>query len=492
MAWHHSFTRFAALDTFSSMPKLLRATAAWRISIWTTLAFAAGTALAFSIVYSLVAQGISDRSDAWLSGEAEVLAQVSADTPRDHLYKRIIGEVAELAIRELPDERNAKGQQLNSVFFLEEDPSNPENPLWVGPSSDAAFLTAIHANQFVPGEPKSLKVEGWPMTFRVVARNDKGRTIYLGLSTRGGAYLLRTLTRRFLLLWGGTVLMGFLIAYTSAYRTLRRVERITETVGRISSKDLGERLPEPVNADEISRLAQTFNRMLDQIQTSVTELRLVTDAVAHDLKSPVTSIRGTLESALSNDSNEQWRDSVCEAMEGLDRLLDLLNTTLDVAEAQAGALSLDRSAVDLSTVVKKLVDLYQPALSERHHELVLDVQDQVVVDADALLLHRVISNLLENELAHLPAGCRIAVRLRANQGSAELLIEDNGPGFPSEISSRAFERFVKGKHSQGHGLGLAFVDAVVQAHGGFVKISDGPTGGACVTVMLPVNVLQTV
>src|SRR6202158_6308971 len=99
------------------MPKNLRSTAAWRISTWTTLAFALGTAAAFSIVHLLVAQGIWERSDTWLSGEAQVLAQVSADTPSGHLSKRIVREVAELATQEVPDERNARGERLNSVFF---------------------------------------------------------------------------------------------------------------------------------------------------------------------------------------------------------------------------------------------------------------------------------------------------------------------------------------------------------------------------------------
>ncbi len=129
------------------MPKVLRTTAAWRISIWTTLAFALGTALAFSIVYFLVANAIQKRSDAWLSGEAEVLARVSADTPRDHLYNRIVREVAELATQELPDERNARGQRLNSVFFLESDPENKESPLWVGPGLRRCFSQGNSADQ---------------------------------------------------------------------------------------------------------------------------------------------------------------------------------------------------------------------------------------------------------------------------------------------------------------------------------------------------------
>ena len=99
-------------------------------------------------------------------------------------------------------------------------------------------------------------------------------------------------------------LLGFLISYWSARRTLHRVERITETVARIGTEDLKERLPEPVNSDEISRLAKTFNNMLDRLQSSVNQLRTVTGSIAHDLKSPVTLIRGTLESALCNEGDE--------------------------------------------------------------------------------------------------------------------------------------------------------------------------------------------
>src|SRR5208282_4493616 len=259
------------------MPKRLRTTAAWRLSIWTTLAFALGTGLAFAIIYLLVAQSIRERSDAWLSGEADVLAQVSADTPKDNLYSRIVQEVAELASRELPDERNSQGQRLNSVFFLAEYLAGNEGPLWVGTGANDAFRKAIQGSNLDRGTPQSLRVEGWPTSFRVVERHVDGRgmTIYLGLSNRGDMQVLHNLTLRFLLLWGGTVLMGFLIAYLSARRTLLRVEHITETVARIGSEDLGERLAASAGRDEISRLAQTFNLMLDRIQSSVNQLRSV-------------------------------------------------------------------------------------------------------------------------------------------------------------------------------------------------------------------------
>ena len=474
---------------FSKLRSQLIATAAWRISMWTTLAFALGTAVAFLIVYSLVAEGIQERSDTWLTGETQVLAQVFADTARDHLYERL-REIAELATHEVPEGRNAGAERITSAFFLATDSTNPEAPLWVGPGPKEVFIAAIQKAKVVPGAPQSIKLEGLRQTFRVMLREQNGKTLYLGLSDRGASGLLHRFARRLFAVWGGMFLLGFVISYWSARGTLLRVERITETVARIGTEDLEERLPEPANSDEISRLANTFNRMLDRIQSSVNQLRTVTGSVAHDLKSPVTSIRGTLESALCETENERWRESVGEAIEHLDRLLLLLNTTLDLAEAEAGALQLDRAPVDLSVAVAQLVDLYQPAMSDRGHKVTLDLEEHVFVDADSGLLYRMISNLLENELTHLPTQCLITVRLRSHGGSAELVVEDDGPGFPPEIIPHAFERFVKGKQSPGHGLGLAFVNAVVQAHDGTVHLFARSGGGARITVSLPVSVLQ--
>jgi signal transduction histidine kinase len=473
------------------MPKRLRTSAAWRISIWTAVAIGIGTAIAFSIVYLLVAGTTQERSDAWLSGEADTLAQVAEDTPRDSLYDRIVEEVAELAAQEIPAEPNASGRHKNAVFFLKTDTRVHDGPLWVGPGTKEPFVQAIQTAKLTSGVPRSIHVQGWKQTFRVVARvHADGSSVYLGLSDQGARYLLHKLIRSFIAVWGGMFAVGCLISYLSARRTLLRVERITETVAGIGSQDLDERLPESKNSDEIARLSETFNHMLERIQSSVNQLRAVTDAVAHDLKSPVTSIRGTLESALCGDQDHRLRDSVGEAIEGLDRLLLLLNTTLDVAEAEAGALHMERCPVDLSELVSRLAEIYQPVMAERNQQVSLHLEKRAMVSADSSLLERVVSNLLENELTHLPDGSKIFIGLRASEDAVELLVEDDGQGFPADMGERAFERFVKGKHSPGHGLGLAFVDAVIKAHGGSVKIGQAAAGGARISVSLPAPVLQ--
>ncbi len=455
--------------------------AAWRIAIWPTVAFAVGSAVAFAIMYFLVARDIRERSDAWLMGEAGTLADVSARTPRDALYDRLVEEVAELAAREVPNTQDAQGLHQAPVFFLQTEAG--EEPIWAGPSPKEQFIPAIESAELVPGEPGNVRVPGWKKVFRVVykAQGNNGR-LYLGFADIAGERMLGRLNQRYLLAWGVTVALGFLFTWIAAYRTLARVDRISDTVSRIGSDDLSSRLQEGPHPDEITRLSRTFNRMLDRIQSSVHQMRVLTDSVAHDLKSPVTSIRGSLEVALSNGAH--WHERVAEAIEGLDRLAQLLNTTLDVAEADAGALQLRKETIELSEMVRQLVDLYQPALAEHRHEVVTELQ-AVLVEADASLLHRVLANLLDNEIAHLPPGCRINVSVLRKDNQAEVVLEDNGPGFPVDIRGRALDRFVKGQHSTGHGLGLAFVGAAIQAHGGHVAVADRSGGGAMIVLTLP-------
>ena len=470
---------------FSRLRKPARKTAAWRIAIWTTIAFALGSAAAFGITYVVVANSIRERSDAWLSGEAEVLSQVSNSTPQDALYDRIIQEVAELATHEVQDDYGERSPAtVSSAFFLQTGVRG-EAALWVGPGLKDAFLRAIEKMRLAPDAPQSVRIEGESTPFRVVARSrEHGGTIYLGLSDKASMHLLDRLTEQFLMVWAGTVLLGSIISYASARGTLLRVERISEAVAGIGSDDLSSRLPEAGSSDEISRLSSTFNQMLDRIQSSVKQLRTVTDSVAHDMKSPVTAIRGRLEVALSMAGDGHWRELVAEAIDGLDRLSHLLNTTLDLAEAEAGALHLNRESLNLSSLIQQQIDLYQPALAAHNHTISCDAEEQVFIEADASLIHRLISNLFDNELAHLQGSCHIQIRLFEQNREAHLVIEDDGPGFPANLRIHAFERFVKGKDSRGRGLGLAFVNAVAQAHGGTVAISDR-VGGATITVVLP-------
>jgi signal transduction histidine kinase len=459
--------------------------AAWRISLWATLALAIGTMVVFVMLDRFVADDIQRRSDAWLSGEVLVLGDVAARTPKDRLYSRVVGEVAELASREVPNRLRSDGDENDSVFFLQAEDDGPPR-LWVGSGDGTPNLAAIRASRVIPDVPYDLRVNGFKIPFRVVSvRIDDGSHIYLGLSERDELHVLRNMRIRFLWLWMLNVLVGFAIVFYATRRMLGYVREITEAASTIGESDLSTRVPTNKRNDEIGHLALTLNRMLDRIENSVHQLHTITDSLAHDLRSPLTAIRGKLEIALSGEVKIEQSEPIVSAIDELDRLTEFLNTSLDVAEAKADALKLSRTEVDLDELIRSMIDLYEPCMSDTGLRVHLRSAGPVAVLADAALLHRVIANLLDNELKHLPASCTVSIKLEASENAANLTMEDDGPGFASEIVSHIFERRVKGGDSKGRGLGLAFVEAVVCAHGGSVKASNRPEGGARLSIFWP-------
>ena len=459
--------------------------AAWRISLWATLAFACGTLLVFVFLHRFVADDIQRRSDAWLSGEVEVLADVAERTPKDALYDRVVGEVAELAGKEVPNRDPSESSSNDSVFFLQTG-GNGSLQLWVGAGTGEPNLKAIQASKIVPDQPRDLHVQGFGVPFRVAStRIEDGSSIYLGLSERDELRVLRSLRLRFFLLWLLLVLLGFCIVFLTTRRMLSHVRRITEAASRIGHSDLSARVPTTERNDEVGHLALTLNRMLDRIESSIHQLHTITDALAHDLRSPLTAIRGKLEMSLSASTQGEQAEPIVSAIEELDRLTDFLNKSLDVAEAKADALRLTRSEIDLDELLRAMTDLYEPSMADNGLKIRLRSVGSLIIEADASLIHRMIANLFDNELKHLHAACTVTIQLEVVDESVSLAFEDDGPGFSPEVIPHLFERRVKGRESNGHGLGLAFIDAVARAHGGTVTASNRESGGAQITVTLP-------
>ncbi len=459
--------------------------AAWRISLWATLAFAIGTMLVFAMLHRFVADDIQRRTDAWLSGEVEVLGDVAERTPKDRVYSSVVREVAELASREVPNRQRSRGDENDSVFFLQAGDGGSVK-LWVGSGDGAATLNAIRAGKTLPDIPFDIRVKGFGIPFRVASvRMEDGTNIYLGLSERDELHVLRNLRARFLTLWLASVLLGFVIVFYATRRMLGHVREITEAASRIGRLDLSSRVPNTRRNDEVGHLARTLNHMLDRIENSVHQLHTITDSLAHDLRSPITAIRGKLETALSNGVRVDQAEPIVSAIDELDRLTEFLNTSLDVAEAKADALRLTRTEIDLDELLRSMMNLYEPCMSDRGLSVRIRSTGSVKVFADPALLHRVIANLLDNELKHLPAFCTVFLSLHASDDMATLTVEDNGAGFDADVLRHLFEQRARGRESRGHGLGLAFVEAVVRVHGGVVTASNGSAGGARLTLTLP-------
>jgi signal transduction histidine kinase len=471
---------------FLRIRKSFYRTSAWRLALRSTLVFATGSAIVFTAMYFLVATAVRARSDSWLIGESETLKQVALNTSKDKLYRRIVREVAELAAQELAYDAHGNHTDNSTVFFAQIDDLGNAN-VWVGPKENHNFLYAIQQPKLRGRSPISVSIDGWKTPFRVVSVSlpPGNGWICLGLLDSGAILLMNRLLVRFFLGWICMVGLGFVVTLLGQRRMLKRIDEITSAAASIRSDDLSTRVPTTPQHDEVARLGNAFNNMLDRIAASVNQLRTLTDSVAHDLKSPVTSVRGGLEVALLETDQDASRELVAKAIEDLDRLTDVITTSLDLAEADGGALRLRIDRVDLAELIHRMADLYAPSFAERNQSLQTVVANAIPVALDERLFSRMLSNLMENELHY--AGNGTLVRLSAVTLDERILLtlEDDGPGFQSNLLQSIFQRFVKGSTSEGHGLGLAFVKAVVSAHGGQTRASNRPGGGAEIVIEIP-------
>lgn len=462
--------------------------AAWRISLWGTVAFACGTLIIFMSLHSFVAKDIQRRTDAWISGEVETFSDVAERTPKGALYSRVMGEVAELASREVPNREPGIPGRNDSVFFLQ-TAADGSPVLWAGEGNGASYVNAIRGVNEQPDTPFDLHVAGTKVPYRVaqVSMPD-GSHIYLGVSERDELRVLHQMREHFMRLWALNVLLGFAIIFYTTRRMLGDVRRISEVAAHIGESDLSRRVPTSRWNDEIAQLSSTLNHMLERIEQSVHQLHTITNSLAHDLRSPLTAIRARLEIVLTREVTEQDAESIERAINEIDRLTEILNQSLDVAEAQAHALRLESDRVDLEQLLDGMIELYQPCMNEKGLRLEFTSSGPVEVMADARLLHRMVANLLDNEMKHLPPSRTVTIALRAMGEFAEIVVEDDGRGFTPEVEQDLFKPGVKGGESRGYGLGLAFVHAVAGAHRGSIRAENREGGGARLILKLPLAV----
>ncbi len=462
-----------------------RRSAAWRLTAPAILAFAIGSAAALWVAYGVTARLVRQQLDAVLRSEAADLAAEARDVPRDELSGWIETERGDLLRFFGLAGSPALAPGVNEAVLVV-TARDGSAVAWAGVDDPSALLAALGEGR---AGAATLPLAGSPRSLRIVSWRPPGSPgIVIGVTPPTIQPLLARIATLLAALWAVVVATGSSLAWWSVRRALRRVETITRAAAAIDQPESGRRLESGGADDEIGELAGTLNAMLDRIAAGVRESRSISQDAAHDLRTPLTVIRGRLEVALAGGAGADWQVEVAEAVEGLDRLSAMLQAILDVAEAEGQALRLRRDTVDLVSLTAELVDLYAPAAQERGLELALRASEPLPLRADPHLLQRAVANLLDNVLHHVRGGTRVEVRVaRTAAGEALLEVADDGAGFPPELGGRAFERAVRDTGSSGFGLGLALVRAVARAHGGEARLGASDLGGASVTVRLPLG-----
>jgi len=283
-------------------------------------------------------------------------------------------------------------------------------------------------------------------------------------------------------LWGAMI-MVLILGIGGGLVISRRVEKsmsgLNRVVMAVQEGDLKVRAPVTHSGDELDELGQGLNTMLDRLEASMASIRHAGDAIAHDLRSPLTRMRAKLEVALidAEAGKVSGVDALGVALDEADLLLKTFNTVLAIARLQAGGAP-DPKVFDAAELATDMAELYEPSGEDKGLEFSAEIEKGLMIEGNQPFLAQALANIIDNAIKYTPEGGAVKFRARRrSSGEIEFSVTDTGPGVPDEDRERVLQRFVRLDNSRtepGSGLGLSLVTAVAEAHGGRVQLDEGP------------------
>lgn len=319
---------------------------------------------------------------------------------------------------------------------------------------------------------------------------EDGSILQIGQTVAEREDLLKRIRDHYLFAIIPIILIAYVGGLFIADRALNPIKQLINTLNSIVSKaKLDVRVPVRGEDKLNDELISLFNTMLDRIEALMNGMRSVLDNVAHDLRTPMTRLRGTAEMALQSSGNgEALREALSDCIEESERILIMLNTLMDVSEAETGAMKLNLEEMNVAPLIDDVVDLYGYVAEEKGVSVHAGFPEELYLTADRSRIRQVLANLLDNAIKYTPAGGRIDIEASRGEKEVEITVKDTGVGISEDELDNIWDRLYRGDKSRsqrGLGLGLSLVKAIVGAHRGRVEVSSKPGSGSVFSVHLP-------
>jgi signal transduction histidine kinase len=456
-----------------------RGTLSFKLTFWFAGLFSLSSFIAFNFFYLTISYTEKERTDLEMWNDVKALSSTYSS--------RGLGETKAEMFRRLESEG------IEEVFFRlveanGEEFVTPNLSNWGDIGIGRASLNRVTAETDhifetleLPGRTSSTRLLTYAAAPGVIVQMGRSLEYAERFMEAFGEVLSEVMT----IIMTFAVLGGFFMAR----RALAGVEEVTRIADEISKGDYDRRVLVTGRGREIEALVQTFNRMLDQIQTLVRRMREMTDNIAHDLRSPIARIRGIAETTLvSAEAGEDFMTMAGSIVEESDRLLGMINAMLDISEAEAGVAKLAMEEMDLADLARDACDLFQPVAETKGIRIIQQAQSGSFTQGDRMRIQRAVSNLLDNALKYTPPGGTVTVTTEAHETLVTLSVLDTGIGISENDLPRVFDRFFRGDRSRslsGTGLGLTLARAIAHAHGGEIQVTSSPGKGSSFTMTLP-------
>jgi signal transduction histidine kinase len=420
-------------------------------------AFVLCTVVLFGFVYWQTAAYMTSSFDALITGELHIFAAEPPERWLPHINERLDNDPRRVRIAGLfgVDGHRIAGNLENLPVGL-----TPDVP------ADAVVVRVDNQGR----ETQKVRL--------ATVRLPDGEILAIGRNNDeiGG---IANIVRRALMLgllpaFGLAVVIGLVLSL----RARRRLSEVNRRIRRIVTGDLRERLPTHGSNDPFDQLAVSVNRMLGEIETLIQEIAGVGNDIAHDLRTPLTRVRARLERGRARAATlDELRAVVDQSIAGLDQSLAVVTALLRIAEIEHGRRLEGFSQVQLAPLVREVGDLYEPIAEDKHVTLQVEAADEATVHGDRDLLFEAVANLVDNAVKFTPEGGRVTLALLRRDGESVIQVKDTGPGISEaerEAVVKRFYRSDKSRNTEGLGLGLSLVAAIVKLHGFRFTIAAGP------------------